>query len=172
MKHLVRIAILSAVLFYACNSKPASLSDQLKSNFLSHLNKMDSAIVLDSFRVIRIDTLNQRLINSIDDTLYRIILDRVKSQMENATKKNNKDSMIFYQSELDYMIPTSDSMRNLIPTSDTTIKFGIMATCDVQLSKRNIPKTDKMYYFLSRNMTILNSEFIDSSISRILKNLN
>ncbi len=136
MKHLVRIAILSAVMFYACKSKPASLSDQLKMNFLTHLNKMDSAIVLDSFSVIRIDTLNQRLINSIDDTLYRIILARVKSQMEAATKKNNTDSMAFYQSELDYMIPTSDSMRNLIPASDTTIKYGIVATCDVQVSKQ------------------------------------
>ncbi len=52
MKHIIRIAILSAVLFYACKSKPASLSDQLKTNFLTHLNKMDSAIVLDSFSII------------------------------------------------------------------------------------------------------------------------
>jgi hypothetical protein len=172
MKNIFRIAILSAVLFCSCKSKPASLSDQLKTNFLTHLNKMDSSIVLDSFNVLRIDTLNQRLINSIEDTMYRIILARVKSQMESATKKNNADSMAFYQSELDYMIPTSDSMRNLIPTSDTTKKYGIVAVCEVRVSKRNIQKTDKMYYFLSRNMTILNSEFIDSSISRISKNLN
>ena len=172
MKHLVRIAILSAVLYYSCKSKPASLSDQLKTNFLTHLNKMDSSIVLDSFSVIRIDSMNLRLIKNIEDTMYRIILARVKSQMENATKKNNTDSMAFYQSELDYMIPTSDSMRNLIPTSDTTIKYGIMATCEVRVSKRDIRKTDNMYYFLSRNMVILNSEFIDSSISRISSNLN
>lgn len=172
MKNIIRIAIISAVMFFSCTSKPTSLSDQLKSNFQSHLNKIDSLLVLDSFRIQRIDTANQRLFRIIDDTMYRTVLARVKSQMESATKNNDVDSMAFYQTELDYMIPTSDSMRKVISTSDTTKKFGVVAICEIQVSKKDIHKSDKIYYFLNRSMTIMNSEFIDSSIARISRTLD
>jgi hypothetical protein len=133
------------------------------------MHKMDSSLVLDSFEIIKIDTMNQRLFNVINDTIYRRILARVQSQMESARKKNDTDSMAFYQEELDYMIPTSDSLTKVISNSDTTKKYGIVAICNVQVSKKSVSKTEKFYYFLSRNSTVVNSEMIDSSITRFAR---
>ena len=113
--------------------------------------------------------MNQRLFNVINDTIYRRILARVQSQMESARKKNDTDSMAFYQEELDYMIPTSDSLTKVISNSDTTKKYGIVAICNVQVSKKSVSKTEKFYYFLSRNSTVVNSEMIDSSITRFAR---
>src|SRR5450755_1404405 len=133
---------LSCLLIVSCKTKIAPFSDQLKANFLSHLTKADSLLVLDSFRVLRVDTVNQRLFKIIDDTLYKKSLAGVQDQMANAKKNHNTDSMAFYQSELDYMIPTRDSLTKAISRSDTTKKYGILATCKVQVSKRNKIATD------------------------------
>jgi hypothetical protein len=155
------------ILFLSCKSKPVNLSDQLKANLLTHIHKVDSTLVLDSFRIIRLDTANERLLSEIDDTLYKTVLARVRSQMANATKNNNTDSMAIYQYELDYMIPTSDSLTREISKSDTTKKFGLLVSCQIQVSRDNLIKTDKVYYFLDKDMKIWNGEWIDSAISRI-----
>ncbi len=92
--------------------------------------------------------------------------------MANATANHNTDSMAIYQYELDYMIPTSDSLTKEISKSDTTKKYGLLATCQIQVSKNNINKADRIYYFLDRNMTIRNAEMVDSAISRISRSMN
>ena len=80
--------------------------------------------------------------------------------------------MAIYQYELDYMVPTSDSLTREISKSDTTKKYGILATCQIQVSKDNINKTGRIYYFLDRNMTIWNGERIDSAISQISRTMH
>jgi hypothetical protein len=65
--------------------------------------------------------------------------------MENATKNYKSDSMAFYQTELDYMIPTRDSLSKVIAGSDTTKKYGILATCKVQVSRKNNIASDNIY---------------------------
>jgi hypothetical protein len=172
MKKAILIFALSPILLLYCTTKPKSLSDQLKTSFLSHLNKIDSSLALDSFDIIRIDTMNQKLFSVIEDTMYRRILARVQSQMASAVKKNDLDSMAFYQDELDYMLPTSDSLREVISKSDTTKKYGLLVVCRVQVSKKDKNTTDNIYYFLSRNMTVMNIEMIDTVISRLSQKWN
>jgi hypothetical protein len=167
MRSLYPCLALFCILFGQCKSKPVNLSDQLKANLLTHFHKVDSTLVLDSFAIVKLDTANQRLFSAVDDTLYKIVLARVRSQMANATKNNNTDSMAIYQYELDYMIPTSDSLTKEISKSDTTKKYGVIVTCQIQVSKDKAIKTDKIYYFLGRDMKIWNGEWIDSAISRI-----
>ncbi len=70
-------SVLAYILIVSCKSKPISLTDQLKTNLLTHLHKIDSTLVLDSFRILRIDTANQKLFSFFDDTLYKIVLARV-----------------------------------------------------------------------------------------------
>jgi len=160
------------ILFVSCKSKPVNLSDQLKANLLTHILKVDSTLVLDSFRILRLDTANQRLFSVVDDTLYKIILARVRSQMANATKNNNTDSMAIYQYELDYMVPTSDSLTHEISKSDTTKKYGILATCQIQVSKDDKKKTTRIYYFLDKSMTVRNAEHVDSAIAQISRTMH
>jgi hypothetical protein len=164
--------IIVCIFITSCKSKPVNLSDKLKANLLTHFKKVDSTLVLDSFRILRLDTANQRLFSAVDDTLYKIVLARVRSQMANATKNHNTDSMAIYQYELDYMIPTSDSLTREISKSDTTKKYGVLATCQIQVSKDSLTKTTRMYYFLDRGMTIRNTEYIDSAIAQISRTMH
>ena len=129
-------------------------------------------MVLDSFRLLRVDTANQRLFSAVDDILYKMTFERVQSQAANAKKKHKTDSLAFYQNELDYMIPTKDSITKLISVSDTTKKYGILATCKVQHRKGNAIATDNIYYYLNMDMSIMNLDWIDSEVSQLSAKFN
>jgi hypothetical protein len=172
MRSLYPCLALFCILFGQCKSKPVNLSDQLKANLQTHFHKVDSTLILDSFSILRLDTADQRLFSVVDDTLYKLVLARVRSQMANATKHNNKDSMAIYQYELDYMVPTSDSLTKEIYKSDTTKKYGVLATCQIQVSKANEKKITRIYYFLDRSMTVRNTEYIDSAIAQISRTMH
>jgi hypothetical protein len=172
MKKLLTIAFLISEFFLCCTSKPISLSAQLKTNLLSHLNKIDSTVILDSFGVIKIDTMNVRMGRMIDDTLYRMELHRVETQLENASKEKKTDSMEFYQGEVNYMVPTIDSLAKFISTGDTTRKFGLLIICNVQVSKNNEKRKTRLFYFLGTHMTIQNSDRIDEQISALIREMN
>src|SRR5580765_2026734 len=83
MRSVFNCFTLFFILLVSCKSKPINLSDQLQANLLTHFHKVDSTLVLDSFRILRLDTANQRLFSIVEDTLYKIILARVRSQMAN-----------------------------------------------------------------------------------------
>jgi hypothetical protein len=169
---VLMIVILIHVLFLSCNQKPPNVSIQLKSNFLSHLKKMDSTVVLDSFKLIGIDSIDQKLERTIDDTIYTREFSRVQAQFANAIKEKKEDSIEFYQGEIDYMTPQVDSLTKVISKADTSKKLGMVVTCRIQLSKHNRSVDWIIYYFLDKNMKIWNSEMIDSSIVTISRNLN
>src|SRR6516225_1083523 len=102
-KSLLRVFVLSCLIL-SCKTKHKNLSDQVKINLTSHINKIDSTLVLDSFQVIRIDTINRRMERMIDDTLYTLEFRRVQTQLENAKKGTRQDSIAFYQGEVNYML--------------------------------------------------------------------
>jgi len=166
------IVILIHVLFLSCNQKPPNVSIQLKNNFLSHLERMDSTLVLDSFRLIGIDSIDQKLERIIDDTIYAREFSRVQAQFANAIKEKKEDSIEFYRGEIGYMTPQLDSLTKVISKADTSKKLGIVVTCKVQLSKHNRSVDWIIYYFLDKSMKIWNSEMIDSSIVVISRKLN
>jgi hypothetical protein len=168
---LILAAILYALLM-SCKSKLYNLSDQLQTNFLSHLQKIDSTVVLDSFKVLRIDSIDQRLERTIDDTIYMREFSSVQSQLINAIIEKKEDSIGFYQDEVDYMVRQVDSLNKEISKADTTKKLGIVATCMIKLSRHNGSQRGVSYYFLDKNLKIWNSEMIDSSIANLTKRLN
>lgn len=167
MRCLLTCSFLCLISALSCQTKPRPFADQLKSNFLTHLNHADTSLVLDSFSIVRLDTANQRLFSFVEDTLYKISLGKVQLQMINATGANKKDSMLFYQGELDYMLTRSDSLTKAISKADTVKKFGLLASCFVQVGKNEKRAESPVYYFLDRNMTVLNSDRIDTTISQL-----
>ena len=165
MKKTLLIAFLTTATFLYCKHSE-NLSEQLKSNFTTHLKKVDSSLVLDSFRIIGIDTINQRLGTIIDDTVYKRSLYRVQLQLANAVKEQKKDSIRFYQEEINYMLPQIDSLTNSIPKADTKKKFGIVIRCLYQVRKNSEYQKTFILYFLDNKMNVLNSDMIDSIIHR------
>jgi hypothetical protein len=159
-------------LFCSCKSKPASLPEQLKENFLSHLRKIDSTVMLDSFIVLRIDSIDQRHERAIDDSAYLREFRRIRAQLSNAVIAKKTDSIGFYQDEVNYMEMQADSLTKEISNADTTKKFGLVARCKFQLSKHTKIQERNIRYFLDMNSKILNSEMIDSAIALTTRKLN
>jgi hypothetical protein len=165
MKKIVTIVTLVYVLISSCTVQPGSLSDQLKISFLLHLEKIDSAAHLDSFGLIRKDTIDQRMERAIDDTFYIREFTRVQAQLANAIKEKKVDSIEFYQGEVDYMTPQVDSLTKIISKADTTRKLGLVAICSFQISKNHSSQQGMVFYFLDRDMKVMDSDFIDSAIA-------
>jgi hypothetical protein len=172
MKKFIAIGILAYLLISSCNTKTASLPDQLKVNFLLRVSKIDSTVHLDSFRIVRADSIDQRLERIIDDTIYVREFTYVQAQLANAIKDKKVDSVGFYQGEVDYMTPQVDSLTNVISKADTTRKLGIVAICSFQLSKNGATQQGMAYYFLDKSYKVWDSELIDTSIATVARKLN
>jgi hypothetical protein len=172
MKKLWTISIITYVLISSCSTKTANLPDQLKVNFLLRVNRIDSTVHLDSFRIVRADSIDQRLERIIDDTIYVREFTYVQAQLSNAIKTKKTDSIGFYKGEVDYMTPQVDSLTNVISKADTTKKFGIVASCSFQLSKKGATQQGMAYYFLDKSYKVWDSELIDTAIATVTRRLN
>jgi hypothetical protein len=170
MKKPLFIAFILPVIFLYCTHS-TGLTEELKLNFLNHIKIVDSSLVLDSFKITNIDTLVQRLGRILDDSAYKRELRRVQGQLDNAIMEQKKDSIKFYQGEVNYMIPQIDSLTNSISKADTTKILGIRIKCLYQIRKNNKLSNDSLYYYLDNKMNIQNPYLIDSSILRTSKRL-
>lgn len=172
MKKRIVLAICMYTFFSSCQTKTASLPDQLKVNFLLRVNKIDSTVHLDSFRIVRADTVDQRLERIIDDSIYIREFTYVQAQLANALKEKKVDSIGFYKGEVDYMTPQVESLTNVISKADTTRKLGIVAVCSFQLSKKGSSQQGMAYYFMDRSYKVWDSELIDTAIATVARKLN
>jgi hypothetical protein len=164
---------LAYILVLSCQTKPVSLSDQLKTNLLTHLEKIDSTVVLDSFKIVRIDTIDQRVERIIDDSIYSREFARVQRQYVNALIKGERpDSIEFYKGEVDYMVTQVDSLKKEILKADTIKKLGLAVVCRTQLRKNNGSQEVMLYYFLDFGMRIWDSELVDSSLAAAARRLD
>jgi hypothetical protein len=172
MKKLLTLTIILPALLASCKSKHNNLPDRVKANFISHVKKIDSTLVLDSFSVISVDTINRRMERIIDDTLYMMEFNRVQTQLASAKKANRADSIEFYQGEVNYMQTQFDSLKREIAAADTTKKLGMVAKCRIKLKKNNTSQEMIVYYFLDWNMKVWNPQMIDTAIASLSKKLN
>ena len=169
MKRAIAFIFLAIV---GCKSSPPpDLSSQLKSDLSSRLLKIDSFALIDSFKILGVDTIVPRLGIIIDDTIYIRQLHSVQEQLAHAMTRSRKDSIEYFQGEVNYMTGQIDSITASIKTADTTNKFGILARCYYQISKNDKNKKDSIYYFIQNKGHIINSEMLDSFVARSYRNL-
>jgi hypothetical protein len=147
------------------------ISEQVKANFLDRLKRVDSLLVVDSFRIVAAEPMVQKIEGIIDESSYQRILSGVQLQLANAVRQQKRDSMIFYQDEVNYMIPIIDSMRRSISTADTTKIFGRLLICSFQIRRNNAAAKGYAYYFFNDKMNLIFSDRIDSSISQTYREL-
>lgn len=165
MKKAILFILIVIIVMMGCSTRP-DLTSQLKANFSFHLAKVDSAVVIDSFRILGIDTLVEKLGKIIDDTIYMRQLRSVQAQLDHALTRSNKDSIEYFRGEVKYMSGQIDTLTSSIETADTKSKFGLMVRCVYQLSKKDKYKTDSLVYFFDAKGNILSTDIIDSSIRR------
>jgi hypothetical protein len=161
-----------ACLFVISCKQRQTLTQQLTSAFSTHLKQIDSAAVLDSLHILWSVPATPRLGRIIDDSVYSKEYSRIKMQLASAQQNNDKDSIEFYQYEIDYMQKEIDSISKGIVHSDTTHRYGTLIGCMYYVRKNNKIKTDSTLLFVDSTSTIRFNEYLDSAIHRSIKTLD
>ena len=97
MKKLL-LPVIILLFIISCKQKK-SLPDQLKEFLGNHLARLDSSATLDSVHIIRSTAITAKLASIIDDSIFTREYNSIRVQLKNASQKNEKDSVEFYQNE-------------------------------------------------------------------------
>ena len=164
-------AIIIFTLIASCQ-QPETLTQQLDEKFDIHLKKIDPSVTLDSLHILWKINLTQRLGKVIDDTIYIRELSNIEMQLIKAIQKQYKDSIKFYQSEIDYMKSNTDSIANQIDNSDSSRKYGYMMRCAYYITKNSKTIIDSTLIIIDSASKLQFTEIMDSSISQTIRKLN
>jgi hypothetical protein len=162
-KQLLLFVFVTLLLAY-CSSKP-SFNEQVRQDFSNRVLKIDSSIRVDSFLLIRVDSLTEKIGQIVYDSIYA--REEARLETELIAKRNLASDTSYVQEEINYMKKELDSIENLIAKADTVKKYGILALYSYTISKNEKSKTSRVYYFISNEGNVLNTEMISDSIKVI-----
>jgi len=162
MKNKILIFVLLSLILVHCKSKP-SFTEQVRQDFSNRVLKIDSSIRVDSFQLIRMDSLTEKIGQIVYDSLYGREEARLETEF-NAAKQNQAADKGYRQEEINYMKKEMDSIENLIAKADTVKKYGVLAQYSYTISKNDKSKTGRAYYFISNNGNVLNPDMIVYSV--------
>jgi hypothetical protein len=163
-KRIVIFIMMPLILVY-CKDKP-SFSEQVRKDFSNRVLKLDSSIRIDSFQLVRIDSLTEQIGQIVYDSIYAREEARLESEFIVA-KRNPAADTIYLQEEINYMKKELDSIENLIAKADTVKKYGVLAQYEYAISKDGKSKTGVVYYFISNKGNVLNPDMISDSLKVI-----
>jgi hypothetical protein len=162
MKIRILFYVLLTLTLLHCKSKP-SFTDQVRQDFSNRVLKIDSSIRVDSFQLIRMDSLTEMIGQIIYDSMYAREEARLETEFM-AAKRNPAADTAYLQEEINYMKKELDSIENLIQKADTVKKYGNIASYTYTISKNEKSKTGRVYYFISNNGNVLNPDMIADSL--------
>ncbi len=162
MKRPILTIFFIVTLFAHCTNRP-SFTEQVRKDFSNRVMKIDSSIRVDSFRLIRMDSLTEMIGQIIYDSLYAREEARLKAELGIAKQHQSGDTS-YRQEEINYMKKELDSIQNLIAKADTVKKYGVVARYFYTISKNDKSRTGGVYYFISNNGNVLNAEMIMDSV--------
>jgi hypothetical protein len=145
------------------------LTEQVRQDFSNRVLKIDTSIRIDSFQLVRIDSLTEQIGQIVYDSIYAREDARLESELSTA-KMNGADTS-YVQEEINYMKKELDSIGNLIINADTVKKYGVVAQYVYTISKNEKLKTGGVYYFISNNGNVLNPDMIGDSVKVIVGQL-
>jgi len=166
-KQLLLFVFVTLLLAY-CSSKP-SFNEQVRQDFSNRVLKIDSSIRVDSFQLVRMDSLTEKIGQIIYDSIFTSEAARLETEL--MAKRNQGADTSYVQEEINYMKKELDSIENLIAKADTVKKYGILALYAYTVSKNEKSKTSGVYYFISNNGNVLNPDMISDSVKVIAGNL-
>ena len=166
------ILLLSIAIFIACKAKKENnFEQQLKLSFLTRLEKADSSVILDSFLLVKADTLFIKTGMAFDDSMYVFEYRRVQAQYNNASRENRQDSLDYYKGELDYMTKQITQLEQHIRQADSTHGLGILFICRYQIRLGDKTQKDWIFYPIAKDGSIIRPDLIDDRITLSVKNL-
>jgi hypothetical protein len=162
----------AAPLWMFCCKDPKNLQEQLTESFANHLRKVDSSAVLDSVHILWNAKVTQKMGRVIDDSIYRREFIRVQAQLSRAKVANTRDSIDFYQNEIDYMEHQMDAITKSIAEADSTHQFGNLIGTAFYLTLHQKTKMDSTIVYFDSSSTMRYTEFMDSAIRRAVSSIN
>jgi hypothetical protein len=161
--------ILSALLFLCACQHRQTLPESLTAIFSDHLRYIDSAATLDSLHVRWTIPVTEKMGRIFDDSIYVREYSRIKAQLAGAMTMGNKDSIEFYEYEIDYMEKEIDSIGHSIGQSDSSHRYGSLVGCSYYLSGKMKKLMDSTMVFIDTTSTVRFTDFIDSALRRTVK---
>jgi len=162
------IFVLLPLVLVHCKGKP-SFTEQVRQDFTNRVFKIDSSVRVDSFQLIRMDSLTEKFGQIVYDTMYAREEARLESELSIA--KMNRTDTGYVQEEINYMQKELDSIGNLIIKADTVKKYGVLAQYRYTISKSEKSKTNGVYYFISNSGNVLNPDMISDSLKTTIGQL-
>jgi hypothetical protein len=165
MKRETLVILFIVTLFACCSNKP-SFTEQVRQDFTNRVLKTDSAIRVDSFQLVRMDSLTEMIGQIVYDSLYAREEARLEAELISA-KRNPAADTSYLLEEIYYMKKELDSIQNLIAKADTVKKYGVLGQYSYTISKNEKSKTGRIHYFISNNGNVLNQDMIADSVKMI-----
>lgn len=164
---MTRIAKISIVLLlsFGCHH-PKTLPESLTGIFADHLRQVDTAMTLDSLRVLFNWPVTQKMGRIFDDSIYVREYSRIKGQLANALLAGDKDSIAFYQYEIHFMEQEIDSIGRAITSGDTSYRYGTLVGCTYYLRGHQFSAMDTTLVFIDTTSTVRYTDYLDSSLRR------
>jgi hypothetical protein len=169
MKRETLVIFVMVTMFAWCTNKP-SFTEQVRQDFTNRVLKIDSSIRVDSFQLIRMDSLTEMIGQIVYDSIYAREEARLETEFI-AAKQNPAADTSYRQEEINYMKKELDSIEHLIAKADTVKKYGVIAQYSYTFSKNEKSKTGRVYYFISNNGNVLNPDMITDSVKVIVGKL-
>jgi len=169
MKRETLVIFVMVTMFAWCTNKP-SFTEQVRQDFTNRVQKIDSSIRVDSFQLIRMDSLTEMIGQIVYDSIYAREEARLEAEFI-AAKQNPAADTSYRQEEINYMKKELDSIEHLIAKADTVKKYGVLAQYSYAVSKNEKSKTGRVYYFISNNGNVLNPDMITDSVKVIVGKL-
>jgi hypothetical protein len=161
-----------ALWFIISCKDPKKLSEQLDETIANHIKKIDSLVALDSIQIRYNVPVTEKVVRIMDDSGYSIQIRNTQAQLSRAKEMKDKDSIEFYQFELNYLNKVFDSVAKSIESSDTTRKFGRMISVVYYITKNKQSKFDSTLVFIDSVSRMVNTEFMEAALRRTITSLN
>jgi hypothetical protein len=165
MTRKILFFVLLSLALVHCKSKP-SFTEQVRQDFSNRVLKIDSSIRVDSFQLIRMDSLTEMIGQIVYDSIFAREEARLETELM-AAKRNPAADTAYMKEEINYMKKELDSIENLITKADTVKKYGILAQYSYTISKNEKSRPGRVYYFISNNGNVLNPDMITDSVKVI-----
>jgi hypothetical protein len=188
MNNFLRNFLLFTICIYlfSCKDEAEKLSQELQNDLQTYfkVNLMDSTSKLDSFRLIKIDTITQRMLlyeqsyvlgSQLDDLieiyklsnqdlslsvdqmqLYRMLESRTLMEIEKKDFDKKKEKGLQIRKEIDTLMAITNTIDSLAKIADTTKPVGFQVKCFYQLRRMDKSvERDTTFILLNINKDII-----------------
>jgi len=166
MKMMLLPLLFLLIIWCACKTKENKIIlPDLKPNFVQLLHQRDTALVLDSFYFIRLDTMNEKKALLHQRFAFLHIMENIDGQVEWMSKKkdslhaapsaNDLQTLEYLNGEKIYVGKEIDSLSSLIEHADSIAPIGYRVFYKATVSKKDkFVISDTVPYSISLQMQV------------------